>query len=57
MQCDGFAVFNDNRRQADASMLFVGAVEENAFTQRALRRVTQWPWIEHPKIGRRTLYH
>jgi len=25
-----------------------GAVEVNALTQGALRRCTQWPWIEHP---------
>jgi len=26
---------------------FVGAVEVNALVQGALRRVTQWSWIEH----------
>jgi len=29
-------------------MLFVGAVAVNALAQAALRRVSHWPWIEHP---------
>jgi len=29
-------------------MLLTGAVEVNAVAQGALRRFTQWPWIEHP---------
>jgi len=29
-------------------MLFVAVVEVNAFAQGALRRFTQWPWIEYP---------
>ena len=36
-------------------MLFVGAVAVNAFAQGALRRFPQWPWIEHPTFGKRTL--
>jgi len=40
-------IFNDNWRQAEAYiMLFIGAVEVNALVHGALRRVTQWPWIE-----------
>jgi len=42
--------FDDgNWRQAEASIvLFAGAVEVNAPAQGALRRFTQWPWVEHP---------
>jgi len=35
--------------QAEAwIVLLTGAVEVNALVQGALRRFTQWPWIEHP---------
>ena len=42
-------LFNDSWQQAEVCiMLFVEAVEVNALAEGALRRVTQWPWIEHP---------
>jgi len=46
--CNATDYFNDNWRQAEAwIMIFVGAVTVIALAQGALRRVTQWPWIEH----------
>jgi len=38
-------------------MLFAGAVEVNALAQGALRRFTQWPWIEHQTFRLWTLHH
>ena len=47
MQCDRF--FDDIWRQSEAWIitLSVGAVAVNSLAQRALLRVTQWPWTEH----------
>jgi len=42
-------LFNDNWRQTEAWIfLLAGEVEVNALAQGALRRLTQWSWIEHP---------
>jgi len=40
-----------NSRQAEArNLLPAGAVEVNALAHEALRRLTQWPWVEHPTL-------
>jgi len=41
--------FGDNRRHTEAYiMLLTGTAKVNVLAWGALRRFTQWPWIEHP---------